>query len=100
MLDFGDDAPAGSSRPKKPNYKKGLQRAGSSLSETGREMTDSAREETSSNIHAVQYHRGGKVRKTGEARLLKGERVIPRSKVKKVERMMKRGKVKMRGGKR
>jgi hypothetical protein len=34
--------------------------------------------------------RGGKVRKTAETKVHKGERVIPASKVKRVDRMMKR----------
>ncbi len=38
---------------------------------------------------------GGKIRKTGPANLHAGERVIPRSKVKKVERLMKNSKVRM-----
>ena len=41
-------------------------------------------------ITPVQYHRGGKVRKTGPAILKRGERVIPASKRKAVERSMKR----------
>jgi hypothetical protein len=44
--------------------------------------------------------RGGKVRKTGKRKVHKGEEVVPRHKAKKVERTMKRAKMKMRGGKR
>lgn len=35
------------------------------------------------------YKKGGKVRRTGLARVHKGERVIPKSKVKRVEKLMK-----------
>lgn len=40
-----------------------------------------------------QFKRGGKVRKTGRAILHAGERVIPAGKVRRVERLMKRAKM-------
>ena len=55
-----------------------------------------AADRAASNIHAVQYKRGGKVRKTGPAILHKNERVIPAGKRKKVERMMKRKGMRMK----
>lgn len=64
--------------------------AGSALSSSGSSMLSDSAREAASNVHAVQYKRGGKVRKTGPAIVHRGERVIPRSKVKKVDRMMKR----------
>ena len=42
------------------------------------------------------YKRGGKVRKTGPAIVHRGERVIPAGKRKKVERLMKRNKMRMK----
>jgi hypothetical protein len=47
-----------------------------------------------SNLAAMK--RGGKIRKTGVRELHKGERVIPAGKVKRVEKMMKRSKMRMR----
>ncbi len=41
------------------------------------------------------WETGGKIRKTGPANLHAGERVIPRSKVKKVERLMRKSKMRM-----
>lgn len=38
---------------------------------------------------------GGKVRKTGPVNVHEGERVVPKSKVRKVERMMRKGKMRM-----
>jgi len=70
--------------------KAGLRAGGSSLSSSGRSMMSDAGAQASSRIGPVQYHKGGKVRKTGNARLKKGERVIPKGKRKKVERLMKR----------
>ncbi len=35
-----------------------------------------------------QYHKGGMVRKTGSARLLKGEYVVPRGKVKAIRKLV------------
>jgi hypothetical protein len=57
---------------------------------------DDSRSEASSSIHAVQYRKGGKVRKTGPAIVHRGERVIPAGKVKRVEKMMKRSKMRMK----
>jgi SLT domain-containing protein len=50
---------------------------------------DAARQD-SANIHAVSYKRGGKVKRTGLARLHKGEVVVPRNKVKKYRKAMRR----------
>ena len=44
----------------------------------------------------ASLRKGGKVRKDGPANLHKGERVIPRSKVKRVEKMMRKSKMRMR----
>ena len=55
-----------------------------------------AADRAASKIGPVTYHRGGKVRKGGTARLLKGERVISRGKRKKVDRLMKREGMRMK----
>jgi hypothetical protein len=83
-----------SSTPKKGrDWKGGVRAAGESLMDSGRDEMDRA---SSDSIRPVTYHRGGKVRKTGRAVLQKGERVISRSKTPKVERMMKRAKMRMK----
>ena len=84
---------SGSSR-----LKKAIGSAGRSLSSSGQSMMADSGREAASNVHAVSYKRGGKVRKTGGANLHKGERVIPRGKVKKVERMMRKSKMRMKSG--
>jgi hypothetical protein len=70
--------------------------AGRSLASSGQDTMNRAQDQRAASIGPVQYSRGGKVRKTGLARIHKGERVIPRSKVKKVERLMKRNKMRMK----
>ena len=51
-------------------------------------------------VGKVEYHRGGKVRKTGPAIVKRGESVIPAGKRKKVERLMKRKGMKLTNKKR
>lgn len=70
--------------------------AGKSMSSSGQSMMDRSAEEASSRIGPVSFKRGGKTRKTGLARLHKGERVIPRGKVKRVEKMMRKSKMRMK----
>jgi hypothetical protein len=77
---------------------KGMRKGGRGVAAAGQDMIASARDDAAASIHPVQYHRGGKVRKTGVARLKKGERVIPVSKVKKVDRMMKKRGMRKTGG--
>jgi len=74
-----------------------LRGAGAGLS-AGSSALRSQAEEDDSRIGPVTYgyKRGGKVRKTGAALVHKGERVIPRGKVKRVERLMKRNKMRMK----
>jgi hypothetical protein len=67
------------------------------MSAAGQQMISDSRDEAASKIGPVQYRKGGKVRKTGPAILHKNERVIPAGKRKKVERMMKRSKMRMKG---
>ena len=61
----------------------------SGLSSMGKDETDRA-EKIGENIHAVAYKRGGKVRKTGPAIVHRGERVIPASKRKKAEKVLRK----------
>lgn len=77
-------------------WKKKLRAAGRSLNESGNSEMDASRSEAASKIGPVSYKRGGKVRKTGTANLHKGERVIPRGKVKRVEKMMRKSKMRMK----
>lgn len=89
----GDSRSSGSSSS---SDKKGKTRAvGDALKSMGDRETDRANA-ISSSIRPVAYKRGGKVRKTGPAILHKNERVIPAGKRKKVERMMKRSKMRMK----
>ena len=89
----GDSRSSGSSSS---SDKKGKTRAvGDALKSMGDRETDRANA-ISSSIRPVAYHSGGRVRKGGSARLLKGERVIPRGKRKKVERLMKREGMRMK----
>jgi hypothetical protein len=93
MADNGSDS---SNDQSQSRWKKGLQSAGRSLSSWGQgEMSSVA----DSRITPVSYHRGGKVRKGGKARLLKGERVIPKGKTKRVEKMMRKAKMRMKSRK-
>jgi hypothetical protein len=62
---------------------------GSSLSSAGQSESDRAASDWSS-IKPVAYKRGGKVRKTGHAIVHKNERVIPASKRKKAEKVMRK----------
>lgn len=109
MSDYDDDdggssssssSSSGLSSFRKSRAGKATAAAGRGLSEAGSDMISTARDQAASSIHAVQYHRGGKVRKTGIARLKKGERVIPKGKVKKVDRMMKKRGMRKTGGRR
>ncbi len=74
-------------------WKAGLQAAGRALTSEGDKLMDRSSSET---ISPVQYKRGGKVRKTGIAKLHKNERVIPAGKVKRVEKMMRKKKMRMK----
>lgn len=70
-----------------------LRSAGKSLSSSGKSSMSDAADDR---ITPVQYKHGGRVKKTGPAILHKNERVIPASKRKKVERMMKHDKMRMK----
>ena len=66
-----------------------LSSAGNSLSDMGSDEADRSAQITAS-IRPVQYKRGGRVRKTGPAIVHKDERVIPASKRKKAEKVMRK----------
>lgn len=83
----GPDAPS-SDRSKK--LKAAASSAGGGLMAYGKSEADRSAAIAGS-IRPVSYHRGGKVRSTGPAVLKRNERVIPASKRKKAERLMKRG---------
>ena len=74
---------------------KGLGAAGSSLSQSGKDESDRAASDRVSPT-AYGFKRGGKVRKTGPAVVHRGERVIPRGKVKRVEKLMRKNKIRMK----
>ena len=61
----------------------------SALKSMGKDESDRA-SKIGENIHAVAYKRGGKVRKTGPAIVHRGERVIPASKRKKAEKVLRK----------
>jgi len=102
----GSSSSSGSSSKKSSGRKDALKAFGRSLSQQSQAMMESAREQASRGAqsenerskdqadreleraaNAPSYHRGGTVRKTGLARLEKGERVIPRSRAKKTRPM-------------
>lgn len=94
MADSDDSSQSGTK--KKWRDSKGasaLSAAGSSLSSSGDDMMDRA---ASDRITPVSFKRGGKTRKTGIAKLHKGERIIPKGKVKRVEKMMRKKKMRMK----
>lgn len=91
-----DSADRGNSRFKNSKTAGALRSAGSSLSASGQKMMQDSRDEAAAHVGPVQYRKGGKVRKTGPAIVHRGERVIPKSKVKRVEKMMKRNKMRMK----
>lgn len=94
---YSDSNP--SAGPKsKSRGKRALGAAGSSLSSSGQSMIDGSRDEAASSVHAVSYRKGGKIRKTGVKNLHRGERVIPKSKVKRVDNMMRKAKMRKRSG--
>jgi len=73
----------------KSGIKKSASSAGKAMADYGRIESENAGR-MGSNIGNVQYHKGGKVRKTGRAVVKRNERVIPSGKRKKVEKLMKR----------
>jgi hypothetical protein len=89
----GSNSGSSKSRWKDSKTAGGLRAAGSSLMSSGQGELGRA---SSMSITPSQYKRGGKVRKTEKALVHKGERVIPKSKVKRVEKMMRKKKMRMK----
>ncbi len=78
--------------------KKAGEAAGRSLNQSGQDALSSVRQEAASAVERMQsYKRGGKVRKTGPAKLHRGELVIPRGKVKRVKEALRKTKRKSTG---
>ena len=84
---------------KSERTKSALSSAGSSLRDFSEEESDRA-SSIAQSIRPVQYHRGGKVRKTGPAILKRNERVIPASKRKKAEKVLRRAGMRLTNKKR
>ncbi len=83
-------SPSTPSAPKKMStrMKKDIRKqAGQSLSSAGENLMARSQQQASSGADR-QYHKGGMVRKTGSARLLKGEYVVPRGKVKAIRKLV------------
>lgn len=85
-------------------WKERAKAAGSSLQKAGASQMEDAREDIrSGNLNRQQplnlpnYRKGGKVKKTGPARLHKGEVVVPRGKVKKVKKAVRQMKKRKSG---
>lgn len=66
-----------------------LRIAGKTIATGGASKMESAKGHAE-NVRPVKYHRGGKVRKTGPAVLKRNERVIPASKRKKAEKVLRK----------
>jgi hypothetical protein len=87
----GPDPDGPRADPKKPSrWKSAAKAAGSELSSYGTEMMNESRSDSASRIGPVSYKKGGRVKKTGLARLHKGEVVVPRNKVRKYKKAMRR----------
>jgi hypothetical protein len=72
---------------------------GSSLQSAGKDESDRA-DSISESIRPMAYKRGGKVRKTGPAIVHRNERVIPASKRKKAEKVMRKAGMRLTNKKR
>ena len=98
MADNGSDStpstdPNAAARRFQKKRRDAFKAAGSALSSSGQDEMERA---SSDRITPVSYKRGGKTRKTGIANLHKGERIIPKGKVKRVEKMMRKAKMRMK----
>ena len=89
-----------SNTDKDSRWKSAAKAGGRSLSESGQSAMMDARSEAASRIGPVSYKKGGRVKRTGLARVHRGERVIPRCKVKRVEKMMRKSKMRMKSSRR
>jgi hypothetical protein len=80
----------GAIRRSDAKQKAAFKAAGRTMTSEGDSLMSGSRSEAASHIGPVSYKRGGRVKKTGLARLHKNELVVPAKKRKKVQRMMKR----------
>ncbi len=78
-----------SSSSRKSKTKDSLRGAGSALSSYASQESDRA-SDIAQSIRPVSYKRGGTVKRTGLARVHKGELVIPRGKVKRAKKAMRK----------
>lgn len=78
-----------SSSRKKSNWRDYASTAGSALRSYGSDESDRA-SSIAQSIRPVSYKNGGRVKKTGLARLHRGELVIPRGKVKRVKKALRK----------
>jgi SLT domain-containing protein len=92
-IDGTTDRSQGTQDNDRGGWQGGLRAAGKSLQKLGDRQLEDA---SNRRITPVAYKRGGKVRKTGIAMLHKAERVIPRGKAKRVEKMMRKAKMRMK----
>jgi hypothetical protein len=89
MLDPGDGGGSSSTPFRDTKIGSGLRSAGASMSRSGTSAIEAVRQQEAA--HAVpSYKRGGMVRKTGLARVHRGEIVVPRHRVKRAKRAMRR----------
>lgn len=86
----GGDDPVSTSR----SWKKGASAAGKSLSAAGQKQLSDVRDEAMSSMDrqnpVPSYSRGGKVRKTGLAKVHRGEYVVPKKKARKVSKLLRK----------
>jgi hypothetical protein len=90
MDGWEDSSSSDDSRWKSSKSAGATRSAGGGLAAAGQRMMSSAADDAARNIHPVSYKKGGRVKRTGLARLHKGEYVVPRGKVKRVKNAMRR----------
>ena len=93
--DYADSQPAAqTTRWADTNTASGLRAGGESLAKSGQAMMASARADAAANANRPSsipgYRKGGTVRKTGLAKVHRGELVIPKNKARKVKKLLKR----------
>jgi hypothetical protein len=77
---------------------KGLAAGGKSLSQSGQDMISGARDQAAANanrqttVPLPSYRKGGRVKKTGPAKLHRGEVVVPKKKAREAKKLLKKRK--------
>lgn len=89
-MDGWEDSSSSSSRWKDSSAASATRTAGSGLADAGRKMLSDSASDSARSIGAVSYKKGGRVKRTGLARLHRGEYVVPRGKVKRMKKAMRR----------